>query len=259
MKKNIILLLLFIINGHSQPIISEKISSNSAPYDQYLETDEYGYDYFLNNNVLIKQKNQEFFEFKSIALGNISRIDLNNPLKIVLFYENFNTIITLDNQLNESRNINLSTFESPILATASGISSQNRFWIFDSLSQKIGLFDSLSNSYVEITPPLQFTKKYYDSDFNTFFWVDDLNMMHSCDVFGKITTSGKITDFEKIQILDSRKVLILQNNQLFLNDLENNKIRKIEISEKTIDNFSYKNQILTIFTNQKLYFYKIKI
>ncbi len=243
----------------AQPFAIERISATSVPYDYYLETDEFGYKYFLKNNVIIKQKDDEVFEYKNISLGKPSRIDLHNPLKIVLFYENFNTIITLDNQLNESNNINLSMYENSILATAVGIASQNRFWIYNSLSQKIGFYDFLNNSYNEITPPLQTSKLAYDTDFNTFFWIDAQRNINSCDIFGKISTLGIVAEFDKIQILDKQTVLILKYNKLFVNNLLNNNIEKIKINEKTIENFYYKNQILTIFTNQELHTYKIKI
>lgn len=259
MKKIIFFFLLGFANCFAQSFVIEKINSNPAIYDQYLETDEYGYHYFLKNNVFIKTQNSEIFEFKNVALGKISRIDLHNPLKIVLFYENFNTVVALDNQLNESNNIDFSTYEKSILATAAGIASQNRLWIFNSLSQKIGLFDFLNNSFVEITPPLQTTKKVYDSDFNTFFWIDAENILNSCDVFGKIAVLGKVSDFDKIQLLENQHVLLLKNKQLFWNDLKTSKIEKIAIDEKTIENFSFKNQILTIFTNQELHTYKFKI
>jgi len=260
MRKMVIFFLINILNCSAQSAVEiTKIQSKASAYDQFLETDEYGYNYFLKNNVLIKVNENENFEFKNVALGKATRIDLHNPLKIVLFYENFNTAISLDNQLNESNNINFSLFTTPIFATAIGIASQNRLWIFNSLSQKIGLFDFLNNSYTELTPPLQISKKTYDSDFNTFYWVDSDNMLNSCDVFGKIATLGQIKEFDKIQILNSQKVLILKNNNLFINNLINNSLEKIIIDEKTIENFSLKNQILTIFTNQELHIYKIKL
>ena len=140
--KILVYFFLFLMgNCVAQPIVGKKINTKSAAYDQYLQTDEFGYDYFLRNNVFIKQKDKEIFEYKNVALGKVSRIDLNNPLKIVLFYEDFNMVITLDNQLNESNAINFSTFEKPILATAAGIASQNRLWLFNSLTQKIGFFN----------------------------------------------------------------------------------------------------------------------
>lgn len=251
--------LIAIVNCFAQTTFVEKINSKSAQYDQYLETDDYGNQYFLKNNVLIKQQDLKIFEYKNIALGKISRIDLNNPLKIVLFYENYNTVVTLDNQLNESNNINFSVNEKSILATTTGIASQNRLWVYNSLSQKIGLFDILNNTFTEITPPLQNFKKAYSSNFNNFYWIDEENLVHSCDIFGKIRTLGKVIDFDKIQIMDDQKVLIVKNKQLIWYDLKTSKSEKINIDEKTIENFSFKNQILTIFTNQELHTYKFRI
>lgn len=255
-----VLLLFNAIKFEAQNTIEAvKLGSQSYNYDQYIDTDEFGYHYFYKNKALVKLSNTEIFEFKNISLGLPTRIDLHNPLKIVLFYENFNTVICLDNQLNEVSNINFSSFETPILASAIGIAAQNRFWIFNMLSQKIGLFDFLNNKFMELTPPLQLTKKTYNSDFNYFYWIDADNMLHSCDLFGKITTLGQVADCEKIQIIDSQKVLILKNNRLFINNLTKNTSSEHIINEKTILDFSLKNQILTIFTNQEIHTYQIKL
>lgn len=49
----------------------------------------------------IKKNNTQLWQYKNLSLGKITKIDLQNPLKIVLFYEGFNSVILLDNQLNE--------------------------------------------------------------------------------------------------------------------------------------------------------------
>jgi hypothetical protein len=71
-------------------------------------------------------------------LGKITKVDLQNPLKIVLFYESFN-VAPLDNQLNEIQKINFSSNANPIVITATGIASQNQLWVYNSLNQQIGL------------------------------------------------------------------------------------------------------------------------
>ena len=61
-----------------------------------------------------KTKDHQSLEYKNISLGKITKVDLQNPLKIVLFYENFNTAVLLDNQLNETQKINFSENTIPI-------------------------------------------------------------------------------------------------------------------------------------------------
>jgi hypothetical protein len=177
----------------------------------------------------------------------------------MLFYENFNTIILLDNQLNETQKINLSENDVPILATATGIVSQNRLWIYNSLTQQIGLFDYLKNTFLSITPSLQGNLKYYESDFNTFQWIDNNLNWYSCDIFGKITTLGKVTDFDQMQVINDHIILFLKEGKLQLQDIKNNTIYTIQNVEKSFKKFYYKDQILATFTNHGITNYKISI
>jgi hypothetical protein len=165
--------------------------------------DQSGFYYSIKNNVLSKTKREKSFEYKNISLGKPTKIDFQNPLKIMLFYENFNTIILLDNQLSETQKINLSENDVPIMAAAAGIASQNRLWIYNSLTQQIGLFDYLKNTFQSITPSFEGNLKYYESNFNTFQWIDNNLNWYSCDIFGKTTTLGKVADFDQMQVIRS--------------------------------------------------------
>jgi hypothetical protein len=82
---------------------------------------------------------------------------------------------------------------------------------------------------------------------------------YSCDVFGKITTLGKVTDFDQTQIINDHVVLFSKDGKLHLQDIQKNSIDPIKNVEKSFKNFYYKDQILSIFTNQEITNYKITI
>lgn len=262
MKKSLLLFFIFFFTvsfGQDKIYVAIKQVSTSLSADQFLGYDQFGFYFSIKNNVLSKTKKDEFFEYKNISLGKPTKVDIQNPLKIMLFYENFNTIILLDNQLNETQKINLSENDVPILATATGIVSQNRLWIYNSLTQQIGLFDYLKNTFLSITPSLQGNLKYYESDFNTFQWIDNNLNWYSCDIFGKITTLGKVTDFDQMQVINDHIILFLKDGKLQLQDIKNNTIYPIQNVEKSFKKFYYKDQILATFTNHGITNYKISI
>ncbi len=262
MKNLLLIAFAFVFSisfGQDKVCIALKLNSLALTADQYLGYDQFGFYYSIKNNVLSKSKKEESFEYKNISLGKPTKIDIQNPLKIMLFYENFNTIVLLDNQLSETQKINFSKNDVPITATATGIASQNRLWIYNSLIQEIGLFDYLKNTYQSITPSFQENLKYYTSDFNTFQWIDDKLNWYSCDVFGKITTLGKVSDFDQIQVIENQIIVFSKDGKLYLQDLSKNRIYSIENVEKTFNSFFYKDQILSIFTNQEITNYKITI
>ncbi|MBC7846623.1 MAG: hypothetical protein H7Y10_09035 [Flavobacterium sp.] len=245
--------------GQDKTYVATKLNSTAFIADHFLGYDQFGFYYSIKNNILSKTKKDENFEYKNISLGKPTKTDIQNPLKIMLFYENFNTIILLDNQLSETQKINLSENDVPIMATATGIASGNRLWIYNSLTQQIGLFDYLKNSFQSITPSFQGNLKYYESDFNTFQWIDNNLNWYSCDIFGKITSLGKVADYAQIQAITNQSIIFSKEGQLYVQDLKNNTIFPIENVEKSFKNFYYKDQNLSIFTNQGISNYKISI
>ena len=261
--KKIFLVLLFAFSAtasaQEQKLLASRYESVDLVIDKFVGIDKFGFRYFIKNNVLFKQKDGQSLEYKNLSLGKIARVDLQNPLKLLLFYEDFNTIVTLDNQLNETQRVNFSENTIPIIVSATGIASQNRFWIYNSLTQQLGLYDSLKNTLHTLGSPFQESLNYYDSDFNYFQWIDEKGNWNICDVFGKITTIGKIAFFERIQFVGDRQLLYSNEGQLYVLDLKNDKKYTVEIVEKSFESFYYKDQILAIFTPQGFTNYKITL
>lgn len=259
-----ILLLFFVFQlasviAQEQKIVAKQIEILQKDIDVFVGFDGMGNIYYIKNNIFYKKNEQELWQYKNVSLGKITKVDFQNQLKILLFYENFNTILLLDNQLNETQKINFSENEIPIVVDATGIASQNRLWIYNSLTQEIGLFDYLKNTFKSITPSFRGNLKHYESDFNTFQWIDDKLNWYTCDVFGKITTKGKVSDYDQIQFGTNQEIFFSKDGKLFLQNLSKDTIYTIENVDKSFKNFFYKDQILSIFTDQGITNYKITI
>jgi hypothetical protein len=260
------LFLLFIacsfsmVFSQNQKIDATSVSHFTKDFDTFLGYDSFGFSYQIKNNVFSKFKGNEVFEYKNVSLGKISKVDLQNPLKLVLFYEDFNSVVLLDNQLNKITEINFSLNNTPIVVSAIGMSTQNQLWIFNTLNQQISLFDYLKNEYKTVSTPLTEAFKYYQTDFNTFYWIDKKNNWFSCDIFGKTTALGKVPDFDQIEIINSHQYIFSKANLLYFNDItktNSSTISEIKILEKSFDKFCYKDQILSIFTTTDITNYKI--
>lgn len=68
--------------------------------------------------------------------GKIASIDVTNPLKILVYYRDFTTIIELDRFLNLINTIDLRT-QNILQAKAVGLAYDNNIWIFDELEAKL--------------------------------------------------------------------------------------------------------------------------
>jgi hypothetical protein len=260
MKMMSLFLFFFFFNNtfsQEKKVIVTEISTEKMDADQIIGVDKFGFLYYTKDNVFFKRLRAQLFEYKNVALGKIEKIDIQNPLKIVLFYKNFNTIVTLDNQLNEIQKVNFFENAAQIVVDATGMASQNRFWIFNNLSQKIGLYDYLNNDYVELTQALQGNIKYYQTTFNDFQFIDEQLNWFNCTIFGKITNFGKVPDFDKMQMTDQNYLFFLKDNILFLKNLITQEIQIINHGDKTIESFFYNDKNLVIFTNQQIINYKI--
>lgn len=227
--------------------------------DSFVGYDALGAIYSITNNVLTKQMGAQKWQYKNPQLGKIAKVDLQNPLKIVLFYQGFNTIILVDNQLNETANINLNDSTNPIIAMGVGLAAGNRLWIYNNVTSKIGLYDYSKRELKTLTVPFSNNVKSYCSDFNFFQWVDELGNLYRCDVYGKIKMLGIMKDCEQIQLISDSILIYQKGSNLYEYDLVEKKETLLEIDEKTFKNFSFKDQILSIFTDHGITNYKIAV
>lgn len=262
MNKKIILLLLlfsqFVISQH-QKLAVIKSDFIKLDADNFIGFDGFNNCFYTKNNILYKKVDTILLQYQNLNLGKISFVDILNPLKVVLFYEEFNSVIILDNQLNEIQKIEFSKLETPILASAIGMSGQNKLWFFNSLNQQIGLFDLNLNQLQNIGNPLKDGITFYQTNFNYFQFIDKNNQWNTYTIFGRFFQSGNVEKNTQIQFIDDEKYFFVANEILFLKDVSSNKIYEIEIVEKSFKKFYYKDQILSIFTNEGITNYKITL
>lgn len=225
--------------------------------DKFIGKDNFQNYYYTINNQLLKQNNNKTYNYKNLALGKIDDIAIENPLQIVLLYKNFNTVILLDNQLNEVQKIDFNLIDPFLTITAIGFGGQNKLWFFDSNSQKIGFYDLITSSVNFLSTPLKgnITKKM--STYNLFYFVNENNEYLSISIFGKIQKIGNLSQNESFCFLDESKIIFTNNNSFFVYDFIFKSISKLTISEKSSQNFFFKDGILSIFTDNKIINYQI--
>ena len=258
MKKVYLLFWLFCVwNGLAQkPVL---MNTYELKADVFVGHDALGAIYSITNNVLTKQFGEQKWQYKNLQLGKITKVDLQNPLKIVLFYQDFNAVILVDNQLNETVKINLNDSTNPIIAIAIGLAAGNRLWIYNNLSQKIGLYEYSKREFKTLTTPFTNNVTFYESGFNYFQWIDEEGNSFRCDVYGKIDQMGKLPSFDQIQWISDTLLLFKKGNELYEYNFKDKKSTLVEIDKKTFKNFTYKDQILSIFTDNGITNYKIAV
>ncbi len=262
MKPILVVFLLFVFvisNGQTQKIKAQKIDQIELVADDFIGFDGFGNCFYIQNNVIHKKAESSVLQYQNLSLGKITKVDITNPLKIIVFYKDFNSVVVLDNQLNEIQRIDFSNLSTPIVATAMGISGQNKLWIFNSLNQQIGLYDLINANYQNLGVPIKGEFSYYQTDFNYFHWIGKDGQWNTCTIFGRVFSNGKIEARNQTQLLDINKILFTNNNLVYIEDVKQNSSYQIEIVEKTFKKIYYKDQILSIFTDKGITNYKITL
>lgn len=260
--KNSFLILLLLLSVKSLPQLPaiNPFFSKAERWEmgEFVGNDNFGNVYSIFENEFRKNSKEGKLSFyKNVSLGKIHQVDLQNPLQIVLFYKQFTSAVLLDNQLNETTRINFSELQIPLNPEAISLASQNKLWLYDMLSQKLGLFDVLKNTFQPLTPSYKDNLKFYQSDYNYFYWIDVKQNLYVSNIFGKVNFLGQVPEFKQLQVLSPTVLLLKNDNGLFLYNLENASFSPISLNEKSFVSFSYKDQILSIFTEQEINQYKI--
>jgi hypothetical protein len=75
--------------------------------DSFYGVDDFEAIYYGVNSAFIKKKGEKIQQFYDVQLGDLTEVDLINPLNILLFYKDTQTVVLLDNRLNEKQRISL--------------------------------------------------------------------------------------------------------------------------------------------------------
>ena len=129
-----------------------------------LKADFLGASYsIIDKTTFIKNKGETKNRYRNFSLGKITTFDILNPFEIVLFYVDFNTVVVLDNHLNE---IQVIPFSDTILFANKSVA--NKLWLFNSDRQKLQLFDYKSKTETLSSQALtDFEPLKMESDFNS--------------------------------------------------------------------------------------------
>lgn len=234
--------------------------SASLDADRFIGFDSYKNLYFIKKRVLYKKGKDGDFQFNTLNLGRISSVDILNPLKVVLFFEDTNTAVLLDNKLNEIQQIAFHQLPEFLNAESASTASNNSLWVFNSDSQQLELFNYKTKSKTAVSRP--FPGKYVSqaSNFNYCFILTK-NKLRAYNIYGSFLNEIPLEGFEKI-IQRNENVIALKDNQLyFFRDFAKH---SSEISEEpfvltfsefeiSVKDLQYSGDFLYIYDGQNLH------
>jgi len=138
-KKNYIHLLFFLFYFTSSYAQNELTLVKEIYIDaDRIYSDHIGNFYVVHQEELTKHDSlgTKLYSYSNLQYGNISHLDVSNPLKILVFFKDFNSIIYLDKTLSPQGDIidlnHLSSLSSLVCS-----SYQNGIWLYEPLNSEI--------------------------------------------------------------------------------------------------------------------------
>ncbi len=255
---HIILFLILSLSSYAQEYEAILLKSQELNAQTFIGTDKFANIYYTSDRTLYKSKSQQNqYEFAALNLGPITYVDLLNPLKITVFYKQSNTVVILDNTLNEITRIEFSTIDNFRNVSMATTANDRRLWIFNSDLQQLELFDYRLNKVVLEFPPLEQIPNTYTSNFN-FCWLQTPTEFITYNIYGTIIQVEKNPrQFETIA--QNQKILIAKkDNDFYIKPINGSSFKKLRISQNTVQEFSLIGEILYIYNGQNLMAFTIK-
>lgn len=132
--------LIFILSSCSFQNMAQTTPVNDEKYDislktKLVETDNIQRLYIVtsDNTIIHYDKNNvELFRYSNRRRGNISDVNVSNPIKVLLYFRDFGNVVLLDNTLAPIQEFSLSELGYSDIS-AVGVSNDDGFWIYDPL------------------------------------------------------------------------------------------------------------------------------
>ncbi|HZH68964.1 MAG TPA: hypothetical protein VFD80_00760 [Flavobacteriaceae bacterium] len=223
--------------------------------DRFIGVDNLGDLYFIKNRTLHKTSTRDTYAFKDFQLGRMGSVDLLNPLRITLFYPDFNTAIVLDNRLNEVNRIPF-VMKPPFLNVINATTANdNRLWIFNQDSQQLELYNYRNENLQVLSRPIAEDYRSHISNFN-FCYVLTENKLRMYNIYGSYLKSIPNEGFLKIS-LNRDRLLVQTAEGVFLLTEELTKTTPVSTSQIAVKDLYLSEDFVYIYDGESVHKMKL--
>lgn len=253
---NLIIFLSIFQSSHCQLEVTKNLTFNNEFHD--FQIDHYGFSYLIKDDNLFKRNinGEELYSYSNKLLGDISQLDITNPLRPLLLYKDQGVIVVLDNTLSQQKEIislnEIGLYQAKCIANSN---FDNGIWLYDIDVNEIIKIDghskitynsgNLSVIINEMNSPVfslfEKNKKLYALTKNTIFILDQFGSL--IKTIKVSCSNGFIVDESNIICYDGQYIKIV--NSL---DFKVDTLRKTSEYSKIA---GHSNQILGLSKNMK--------
>ncbi len=253
MKRPVFLLLFFFQLAFAQEL--KLVSSVPFQADMFVGIDAYKNIYFTKDRVLHKNGPDGNMVYNDLQLGSITSVDILNPLKIVVFYRQTNTVVLLDNRLSEMERINFGNLPELKNIQSATNAGNNSLWIFNIDTRQLEIFDYRSNKAIIISQPISGLEIDQASNFNYCYLLTETKLM-TYNRYGSLLLERPAASFEKIVQMDENLIGITNNELFFWAEGAITPV-KLNLPELTIKGLRQTQDFLYIYDSENLHTFSL--
>ncbi|MDC8003323.1 hypothetical protein POV27_04635 [Aureisphaera galaxeae] len=226
-------------------------TSEPIEMDQFIGVDSYQHTYYIKEGVLHKKGSLGEFVFQDYQLGPIAHVDIINPLNVVVFYAEVNTVVFLDNRLNETERVNFNTLSNFINVGAATNAGNNRLWLFNTDTQQLQLFDYRTQRETVFSQPYEGIPKAVVSNFNDCYLLTE-DRIWQVNIYGSLLSEKALEGYEKL-VRNGDSLIGLKENQLYWITQEAVSPLEFQLAENQIKDLQLTKEFLYIYDGKLLY------
>ena len=188
---------------------------------QLFDVDNLGNIYVVNNQQQLVKYNKDLDSvqvYNNVQLfGQLTSIDVSNPLKLILFYKDFSTIVVLDRFLAERSVIDLKKI-GIYNASAIAVSYDNMIWLYDEMANTIkkindnGEVALAYNDFRTLFDNAPYPSKIMDNNGLNYIYDSQIGLL-VMDYYGAYKTTYPITKAKSINLINGN-IVYIKNNSL---------------------------------------------
>lgn len=214
----------------------------SGQFSSYA-VDHLGTIYTIENQTrLVKhsqKKNLPSYEYSQKRNGKISAIDVSNPMKVLVAYNDLSTIVVLDNTLKENQSIYLPDLDLYPLNIAFAQNDDLSIWVFDDNNIELIRINSRGQKVTSTTAFIQelgFVPQIENIQANANYTVlfDTKQGFIVCDQFGNYLKNLPVKNIKHWQLV-GEAILYQKENQWYrygLNYFDKSVIKSLDKQQK---------------------------
>jgi hypothetical protein len=253
---------LFNYQSHAQNF---KLVAKIDTVAKMAQLDNFGNLFIITpaNDVLkFNAKGKFLWNYSNKSFGDVSQIDVTDPMRVILYYHGFQQIVVLNNNLSE-----ISTFsfnQNPdVQITQIASANNNGFWIYDQINREL---KKLTNNFIDdIKSGNLYQRNGIDMD--AIYMLTDDQYIYINDKKTGVRVFDRFGNFYKTAVVYPLKDFEVSNNEISFFDNGNLmkynyltfKLDKIELPDvKNIVNALLRFNQLVILTEKDITLYMIE-